>query len=196
MTTSGDSFRQSFQDISDEDWILFASAALILIAVVISGFQYYFIDQAMTLFFYAVLVRIWTQIGSGPPISTKRDIAHVEFMMNAIGAVIIGYTLEWGVTRITGDMIAVQSLALAAVISRCYINLRDEDATSLKQIIRYDETVDRYLVLVPCTVAFFAPVLVYQFNLYSITFETGETFFALVVGSLLVGLGLYSYEKE
>lgn len=150
----------------------------------------------MTLFFYAVLVRIWTQMGSDIPMSSKRDTAHVEFMVNAIGAVVIGYSLEWFVSGITGDMVAVQSLALAAVVSRFYINMRDSNATSLKDIIRYDQTVDRYLVLVPCAVAFFGPVLVYQLDLYSITFETRETFFGLVGGSIIIGLGLYEYEKN
>ncbi|WP_396611472.1 hypothetical protein ACH9L7_14885 [Haloferax sp. S1W] len=196
MSAQGDRFRKSLQDISDEDWILSASVVLVLLAFLVSGFSYYFIDQAMTLFFYAVLVRIWTQMGSGLPMSSKRDIAHLEFMVNAIGAVVIGYTLEWSVAWVTGDMVAVQSLALAAVISRVYINMRDDNVGSLKDIIRYDQTVDRYLVLVPSAVAFSAPVLVHQLDIYSIRFNTPKMFFGLVVGSVLFGLVLYNYEKD
>jgi len=196
MTAREDQFRKSLEDISEDGWIFTASVILILIAFVLSGFNYYFIDQAMSLFFYAVLVRIWTQMGSGIPMSSKRDTAHVEFIVNAIGAVVIGYSIEWFVSHITGEMVAVQSLALAAVVSRLYINIRSGDAASFKDIVRYDRTVDRYLVLVPCIVAFFAPVIVYQMELYTITFETRETFFGLVVGSLLIGLGLYEYEKD
>lgn len=94
MATRGDRFRKSLEDISEEEWIFPASAVLILLAIVVSGFSYYFIDQAMTLFFYAVLARIWTQMGLGIPMSSQRDTAHVEFMVNAIGAVVIGYSLE------------------------------------------------------------------------------------------------------
>lgn len=196
MTTRGEQFRKSLENISDDGWIFSASIILILIAFVVSGFSYYFIDQAMTLFFYAVLVRIWTQMGSGIPMSSQRDTAHVEFMVNAIGAVVIGYSLEWFVSSITGEMVAAQSLALAAVVSRLYINMRNSNATSLKDIIRYNQTVDRYLVLTPCAVAFFAPVFVYQLDLYSITFETREMFFGLVVASIGIGLALYMYEKD
>ena len=128
--------------------------------------------------------------------SSQRDTAHVEFMVNAIGAVVIGYSLEWFVSSITGEMVAAQSLALAAVVSRLYINMRNSNATSLKDIIRYNQTVDRYLVLTPCAVAFFAPVFVYQLDLYSITFETREMFFGLVVASIGIGLALYMYEKD
>lgn len=196
MATRRNRFRQSLQDLTNEDGIFPASVGLVLLAFLVSGFDYYFIDQAMTLFFYAVLVQIWTQMGAGLPMSSKRDTAHVEFMVNAIGAVVIGYSLESAVSWMTGDMVAAQSLALAAVISRLYINMRDSNATSLKDIVRYDQPVDRYLVLVPCTVAFFAPVVVYQLDLYSISFTTRDSFLGLIVGSILVGLGLYEHEQN
>lgn len=93
-------------------------------------------------------------------------------------------------------MVTAQSLALAAVVSRLYINMKDSNATSLKDIIRYDQTADRYLVLTPCPVAFFAPVLVYQLDLYLITFETREMFFGLIVASIAIGLALYEYERD
>lgn len=44
MTTRGDQFRKSLEDISDEGWIFSASIILVLIAFVVSGFSYYFID--------------------------------------------------------------------------------------------------------------------------------------------------------
>lgn len=94
MVTRGDRFQKSLQDVTNENWIFPASLALILLAFLISGFDYYFIDQAMTLFFYAVLVQIWTQMGAGLPTSRKRDNAHIEFMVNAIAAVVIGYQLR------------------------------------------------------------------------------------------------------
>lgn len=96
----------------------------------------------------------------------------------------------------TGDIIAVQSLALAAIISRLYINMKGSNATSLKAILRYDQPVDRYLVLVPCAVAFFAPVLVHQLGLYSVSFTTRESFLGLVTTSILIGVGLYYHEQH
>lgn len=196
MVTRRDRFQKSLQDVSNEDWIFPVSLALILLAFIVSEFNYYFIDQAMTLFFYAVLVQIWTQMGAGRPRSRTRDAAHIEFMANAIAAVVIGYALRWFVTWTTGDIIAVQSLALATVISRLYINMKGSNSSSLKAILRYDQPVDRYLVLVPCTVAFFAPVLVHELGLYSISFTTRESFLGVVTMSILVGVGLYYHEQH
>lgn len=178
-----------------DDWILPTSTVLIFLVAFISDFSYYVIDQGMRLFFYAVLVRIWTKMGSGLPMASKRNTAHVEFIVNAIGAVIIGYFIETSVSSITNDMIAAQSLALAAVISRLYVNMQDSGSSSLKDIIGYDRAVDRYLVLVPCSVAFVAPILVYHSEI-TLTFETSQSFFGLVGGSVLAGLSLHMYEKE
>ncbi|ELZ17519.1 hypothetical protein [Natrinema limicola] len=195
MAAGRDSFRKPFQDLSNEEWIPVISIGLILVVFVISGLRYYFIDQAMTLLFYAVLVQIWTQVGGDLPLLPDRNLAYISFIITSIGAVSIGITMEWVASWITGDLIAAQSLALAVVISRIYINMRDSNASSPTDILRYREPVDRYLILIPCSATFLIPVIFYHLGIYY-PLETRTRFFGLIVWSLMIGIFLYWYENE
>ncbi|MFP8955051.1 hypothetical protein ACLI4Z_19150 [Natrialbaceae archaeon A-arb3/5] len=196
MSVGREPFRKPLEDISNEEWIPILSIPFLVIAFLISGANYYFIDQAMTLFFYAVLVRIWTQVGGELPLFPHRNTAHISFILMSIGAVSLGIMMEQAAFWITGDLVAVQSLALAVVISRLYINIRDSNATSPRDIIRHQEPVDRYLILVPCAIAFFVSMLFYWLDVFTHSLRTSGWFFGMIVWSLFIGVFLYWYENE
>lgn len=187
--------QQKLKDLEDDEVIPAISAILIVLVLFTSDFSYYYIDLGMTLLFYAVLVRIWTEMGASSSMSSHRDLAYLNFLLMSVGAVAGGFMIRQGAQYLTGELLAAQSLALSVVISRFYINLQDKKLSSLGDIIRYKGPVDQYLILVPSTISFGLPALVYQTGSYGY-YRTTSQFIALVVFSLFVGAVLYYIEQK
>lgn len=177
-------FPRSFEDVTRDQAIPGISAIILLVAVFVSGFNYFIIDYAASLFFYAVLVMMWTQLGPPLQLSRDRDWAFITFLAMAAAAVILGIQIEWVVERITGNIIAVQSLALAILASRIYLNLHDD--AGLWESLRWNEPVDRYLIWIPCGLLFLLPILI-DMTVFQLRLETRTSFFYMIAFSWGVG---------
>lgn len=170
------------------------SILLIFGAWLASGFSYWALDEAVTLLFYAVLVRAWTEFSPDEPMFVSRDWQFVEFIMTAAGAVIIGFVFREAATYVTGDLLAVQSLALSLLLARWYINARRASTISVKTVLRYKDPVDQRLVLVPSACSFLLPVVQYQTGVYLYDFDTRSGFFGLIILSVFIGLLYHAHE--
>jgi len=194
--TRGNKKRDEPTEWSRSDWIPVISLGVVIIAWLFSEFSYYWISQAMTLLFYAVLIQMWTELAPDEPVLFSRDGRFIEFILMAIGAVIMGRTIRTGVESFTGEILAIQSLAMSVLLARWYINLKDGSGLSLRDICRYRDPIDQYLVNVPCTVAFFAPAVQYWLSLHLFNFDTTQGFFGLIIASIFAGLLVYGYREE
>jgi hypothetical protein len=186
-------------EIDDADLVPLISSGLIILALFASGLDYYYIRRGASLLFYAVLVQMWTIIESG---SRRGAPSYWEFLITSAGAVIVGYGVELIVEHLSGEMIAAQSLALAIVVSRLYVNrLRSE---SLKEALQWENPIDRYVILIPCSVAILLPIVLFQvtinpilgFDPNAVTNETRDAFLTLVLISILTGVLLYGRIEE
>lgn len=184
----------SLHEIDREKLVPTISLLLIFGAWLASGFSYWVIDEAMTLLFYAVLVRMWTELGPDEPVFLSRDWRFAEFILMATGAVIIGFTFREAATWITGDLLAVQSLALSVLFGRWYINARQANEISFNAILRYSDPVDQRLVLLPAACSFLLPMIQYQTGFYLFEFDTRSGFFGLIILSILIGLLYHAHE--
>lgn len=191
----GASASSSSLDEADREKLVPALSVLLIFgAWLASGFSYWVLDQGMTLLFYAVLVRMWTELGPDEPLFFSRDWQFVEFILMATGAVVIGLTLREAASLVTGDLLAVQSLALSMLFGRWYINTRRASKISFETVLRYDDPVDQRLVLVPSAATFLLPAVQYQTGVYLFQFDTRTGFFGLIILSILIGL-LYHAHK-
>lgn len=190
-----DQFFTDFRNTSNEEWIPLMAIGIIVLAWIGTGFSYYYIEQGMRLLFYAVLVQIVTKVYSELPRSRSRNFAFLAFVFVSISAVTAGMVVESFAEMITGDLLAIQSLALAVFVSRLYINIQDVNLQKLSDILRYKQPIDRYLIIVPCGMAFFIPTLLYQLHIRIFQLETAAGFLLSVGFCLILGLGLYEYER-
>ena len=185
--------------VDETELVPLISIGLVVLALFVAGFDYFYIKRGASLLFYAVLVQMWTTMESG---SGRRSPSHGEFMMTSAGAVVIGYMIELAVTHLSGEMIAAQSLALAIIVSRIYVNRLQEP--SLRAALRWEHPIDRYVILIPCGVAILLPVFLHQFTVNpilgfdpnSITSETRDGFLTLVLVSILAGILVYGRIEE
>ncbi len=138
-------------DLNRDELVPVASILLLIGAVIVSGFDYALIKQGSTLVFYAVIIQIWTDFDS-----VDLTTSHIEFLLVSVGAVLAGHFIEQVVVFLSGDMLAVQSLALAILISRIYVNSHGGEW------LRWDDLVDRYVVYIPCTIALLLPIVLYH----------------------------------
>jgi hypothetical protein len=177
-----------------EDWIPLVSVVLLAALLFVSDFNYRVIETGTTLFFYAVLVQMWTELGPDEPLFVTRDLQFVVFILMAVGAVSVGYLFRELITFITGSVLAVQSLAIGIILSRAYINAKDAENLSLESVLRYNDPFDQRLVLIPCTVVFFLPVAKNWLGINLIDFETTTGFTGLTLVSILSGIVYHEYE--
>lgn len=175
-------------DLNRQDLVPIAFTGLLLISIVVSGFDYYIIKRASILFFYAVLVGIITSWDDG-----KYRESHIEFLTLAVSSVIIGYWIEQVIVEFSGGMHAIQAVALALLISRFYIN-------SLHgAMFRWDDPVDRYVIYIPSAVALLLPVLIFQVEINpifgydpdSLLMPSRDSFFALGYLSIVAATAVY-----
>ena len=171
-----------------ENWIPIISAVLLLVGALVTDLDYWVLETGSTLFFYAVLVQMWTELGPDEPIFVSRDWQFFEFILMAVGAVIVGFVIREAVTSITGGILAIQSLALGIMFSRWYINAKNAPQLSFNAILRYRDPFDQRLVLVPCSFAFLLPVFQNRIGILVYDFDTPSGFTGLI--SLSIGAGL------
>lgn len=141
-------------NLTQDELVPVASVVLLIGAVIVSGFDYTLIEQGSTLLFYAVIVQVWTDFDS-----IDLTTSHMEFLLVSVGAVMAGYYIEQVVVFLSGDLLAIQSLALAILISRIYLNSQEGD------LIRWDNLVDRYVVYIPCSLVIVLPVVLHQVDI-------------------------------
>ncbi|WP_181687358.1 hypothetical protein [Halorhabdus salina] len=170
------------------------SLLIIIVAVVLSDFSYWRIEAAATLFFYAILVQMWTELGPDDFTLLGRDGGFLMFILTAIGAVVIGDTFRGAVSYFTGEILPIQFLALGVLLSRWYVNARKADKISLRTVLRYRDPFDRRLVIPPCAFAFFLPVFQRWIGLELVNFDSGRGFFLLIF--LSIGFGLVLHLNE
>jgi len=182
------------EQIDREELVPIISAGLLVVLLFVSGFSYRVIETGTTLFFYAVLVQMWTELGPDEPIFVTRDWQFIEFVLMAAGAVIVGYTFRELVTYITGSIIAVQSLAVGIILSRMYINAKNAGNLSVESVLRHNDPFDQRLVLIPCSIVFFLPVIKNQLGVTLIDLETTTAFTGLIVASILLGVIYHEYQ--
>lgn len=179
-----------------EQLVIIVSLGLILLSLLFREFNYRTLSDSVTLLFYAVVVQIWTEFTGDDPVFVNRDWQFIEFIISGIGAVIVGYLILTSIEQATGDIVAVQSLALIAIISRAYSNLKHSNTLTLKEALQYQDPVDRYLVLVPALVAFCFPIAVSHLSWQPIVIESTRGFIEVVAFSLASGITVYTYEVE
>lgn len=182
------------EGLDREDLVPLASVGILLAALIASGFDYYLIRRGSTLLFYAVIVRIWTSAGR-----KAYHESYIEFLLSAAGAVMAGYIIEQIVGHVSGEMIAIQAVALAILISRLYVN-------SLHgEMFRWKDPVDRYVIYIPCAVALLLPVLLFHVEINpvlgydpnSLLTPSRDSFFTLVYLSVIAGAVVYGrIERE
>jgi len=194
--TRGNKGEDESTEWSRGDWIPVISLGVVVVAWLFFEASYYWISQAMTLLFYAVLIQMWTELAPDEPVLFSRDGRFIEFLWMAVAAVVIGRVIRTGVESFTGEILAIQSLAMSVLIARWYINLKNESKLSLRDLFRYRDPIDQYLVNVPCTVAFFVPAVQYWLSLHLFSFDTTQGFFGLIIASIFTGLLTYGYREE
>lgn len=175
-------------DLDREDLVPAASVILFLLALLVSGFDYTYIEEGATLLFYAVIIQIWTSFND-----TSLDENYFEFLLLSVGAVVIGSSVRYGVEQLSGEMLAVQSLAFAILISRLYVNSKNGE------MIRWEDPIDRYVFYIPCGVAILLLVLLFQveinpilgFNPNSLVRPSSQSFFSITGLCILVGATSY-----
>jgi len=180
-------------DLEREELVPLASVVLLILALIVSGFDYSLIKRGSTLLFYAVIVRIWTSARG----SVIRE-SHIEFLLLSVGAVLVGYIIEWLVGQISGELLAIQAVALAILLSRFYVNSLNGET------FRWDDPVDRYVVYIPCGVALLLPVLLFhvEFNPIlgydpnSLLTPSRDSFLTLVYLSIIAGAVIYGRIEE
>lgn len=142
------------EDIDRKDLVPAASLVVIIFAFFTTGFDYYFIQTGATLLLYAVIVQIYTS-----PVINDIQESHLMFLFMSVNAVMSGYILEQTVRRMTGDMLAIQAIAIAILLSRFYVNW------NTGELFRWEDPIDRYIISIPCAVAVLLPmVLNYTIN--------------------------------
>jgi len=175
-------------DIDREELVPAASAALFVLALLVSGFDYSYIEEGATLLFYAVIIQIWTSFND-----ISLDENYFEFLLLSIGAVVIGSSVRYGVEQLSGEMLAIQSLAFAILISRLYVNGKNG------KMIRWEDPIDRYVFYIPCGVAILLPVLLFQaeinpilgFNPNSLVRPSSQSFVSITVVCIIAGAVSY-----
>lgn len=175
-------------DIDREELVPAASAALFVLALLVSGFDYSYIEEGATLLFYAVIIQIWTSFND-----ISLDENYFEFLLLSIGAVVIGSSVRYGVEQLSGEVFAIQSLAFAILISRLYVNGKNG------KMIRWEDPIDRYVFYIPCGVAILLPVLLFQaeinpilgFNPNSLVRPSSQSFVSITVVCIIAGAVSY-----
>jgi hypothetical protein len=180
----------------DLDWdelVPVTSAGLIGLALLVSGFDYTVIKEGATLLFYAVIIQIWTAFND-----TSLDENYFEFLLLSVGAVVIGSSIRYGVEQFSGEMLAIQSVGFAILISRLYVNDKSGD------MIRWEDPFDRYVFYIPCGVAILLPVLLFQLEINPILgFDpnflvqaSGDSFFSIAFVCISAGAVSYGRIEE
>jgi len=131
MPSGSNSIEKKIED--QENWIPIISAGLIFIAAFVTNVDYWVIETGSTLFFYAVLVQMWTEMGPDEPLFVSRDWQFFEFILMAVGAVIVGFAIRETVTSLAGSVLAIQSLALGIMFSRWYTNAKNAARLSFNE---------------------------------------------------------------
>lgn len=188
MLPSSDRIRRAIALAIEGEMVPFVSLWLIVGAVVITGFDYALLVEGATLMFYAVLVAVWTSLAATEPLQVGGTYAQFEFLVISTGAVVVGFGIEWSLAQLSGQLFAVQALAIVALVTRLYVN--SLDGVSLERTVRWQDPVDRYLVYVPCLTALALPIVLHQLavaTLLGYQLQTPEGL--LAVGGLGVLLG-------
>jgi hypothetical protein len=187
------------RQVEDGELVPLISAGLVVVAAIVGGMDYNLIQRGSQLLFYAVLVQMWTTLESGSRIGNP---AYWEFLLNSAGAVAVGFTVEMLVAYLSGEVIAAQFLSLAILSSRVYVNrMRSSD---IIEAFRWHDPIDRYVFLIPCSVAILLPILLYQIQINpilgydpnSITNQNQDAFTALIILSILTGVAIYGRLEE
>lgn len=181
------------EDIDRKDLVPAASFVVILLAGFIAGFDYYFIQTGATLLLYAVIVQIYTS----PAVNDARD-SHVMFLFMSLSAVMFGYVIEQIINEATGDMLAIQAIAIAVLLSRFYVNW------NAGEMFRWEDPIDRYVIYIPCAVAILLPVLlnyvvinpILGFDPNSLVRPSSDSFITLIYLSIIAGVVAYGRIEE
>lgn len=192
MPSGSNSIEKKIED--QENWIPIISAGLIFIAAFVTNVDYWVIETGSTLFFYAVLVQMWTEMGPDEPLFVSRDWQFFEFILMAVGAVIVGFAIRETVTSLAGSVLAIQSLALGIMFSRWYTNAKNAARLSFNSILRYRDPFDQRLVLFPCSFAFLLPIFQDRIGVSLYNFETPSGFAGLILLSISTGLLFHMYK--
>lgn len=178
------------------EMVPFVSLCLIIAAVLFVGLDYSVLVEGATLMYYAVLVAIWTSIAPTDPLEGGGTYAQFEFLMISTGAVVVGYGIELTIQQLSGQLYAVQALALIVLGSRLYVN--SLDGVSIQQTIRWHNPRDRYLFYAPCLVALTLPMALHWLPvgpLLGRPLETPEGLLVVAAASVVLGGALYAVEK-
>jgi hypothetical protein len=170
------------------------SGLLVLGVVLLEGVRYWRLSRVTELLFYAVVVRMWQELGPNEPLFFDHDFRYLGFLLMAVGGVTTAWLFRRGIEWVTGDIVAIQSLALAVIVARLYVNASNSSNPSLSTVLRYDQPIDRYLILVPALVAFSLPVLQRYLVFDVISVGTTQGFILVTALSLFAGGGLYARE--
>jgi len=139
---------------------------------------------------------MWQELGPNEPLFFDHDFRYLGFLLMAVGGVITAWLLRRGIEWASGDIVAIQSLALAVVTARLYVNASTASTLSFGTVLRYDRPIDRYLIIAPTLVAFLLPVVQRYLVFNLVRVRTTRGFILLTVVSLLAGVGLYIRETE
>lgn len=184
--------RRLFETVLAGELVPFVSLWIVVGAVALSGFDYAVVLESATLLFYAVLVGVWTSLAPTDPLAEGGNYAQLEFLMISGAAVAVGFGLETAVQQVSGEMYAVQALALAFLGSRLYVNAIGTDG--LGEMFRVHRPSERYLVYLPCLVGLVIPAAAHQLGVATILgygLGTREAVGIVAGVSLLLGAAAY-----
>lgn len=135
------------------------SALLIaLLFFIFYDMGYRLIEMGTMLLFYAVLVRMWTAMTPSDSELLQGPFSHSVFLFISLGAVAMGLMIEQTIESIAGTILPAQFLALAVMVSRIYLNIRDPG--DLLEIVLWENLYERYVVLIPCLFVILFPIVI------------------------------------
>lgn len=198
MTTSKSRWEELVELLETDEAIPTVSAIFILLLFFLfSDLGYRLVETVTMLLFYAVLVRIWTEMMPNRSELLHGPGSHLVFLFVSAGAVAMGIMLEHWVASLSGTVLPAQFLALAVLISRVYI--RSIGTNKPRAAVLLEDLHDRYVILIPCLFVILFPVMVHQFEISNLIIvqadilvsQTTESF--LYLTSLGIGVGAVAY---
>lgn len=184
--------RELLDTLLEGELVPFLSLWVVVGGLVVSGFDHDLILESSTLLFYAVLVGVWTSLAPTGPLQDGGNYAQLEFLLIATAAVVVGIGIEVVLGQVSGQMYAIQALALAVLGSRLYVNTLGGE--TVFDAFRLDRPSERYLVYLPSVVGVATPAVLFQLGYTAIAgygLGTREAFG--IVAALGLALGATGY---
>lgn len=152
--------RAVLETILAGEMVPFISIWIVVVGILLAGFDYAVVVESATLLFYAVLVGVWTSLAPTQPLEEGGNYAQLQFLMISVAAVVMGLGVEVGLALLGGQMYPIQALALAFLGSRLYVNALGTEGSV--EMLRLHRRAERYLVYIPCLGGLLLPIVVYQ----------------------------------